>query len=105
MAKHFSDLEIKVLSDLAKASDWKRPQELGGTTKSPHSRILRKLSDSGLAEKRRRSEDESKRSGYLYRITEEGRATLRREQVQGAESAYGLPERHEGRQPQGGPSI
>jgi len=97
MAKQFNDLEIKILSDLASASEeWRRPQELGGITKSPHSRILRKFADKGLVEKRRRSEDEGKRSGYVYRITREGQAALRQElEKRGGESGLDLPARHD----------
>lgn len=96
MAKQFSEEEMKILSDLAGTTDWKRPQDLGGTTKSPHSRILKKFADKGLVEKKRRSEDESKRSGYLYRITREGQSALRQElEKQGGESGLDLPARHD----------
>ncbi len=96
MAKQFNDLELKILSDLAHASDWKRPQELGGATKSPHSRILKKFVERGLAEKKRRSEAEDKRSGYLYRITREGQSVMRQElEKQGRESDLDLPGRHD----------
>jgi DNA-binding MarR family transcriptional regulator len=97
MAKQFNELEITILSDLAHAgTDWKRPQELGGSTKSPHSRVLRKFADKGLVEKRRVGEDESRRSGYLYRITKEGQSALRQElERQGREIDLDLPGRHD----------
>lgn len=96
MARQFNELEIKILSDLASGTEWKRPQELGGSTKSPHSRILRKFVGKGLVEKQRRNEDESKRSGNLYRITKEGQAALRQElEKHGQESGLDLPGRHD----------
>ena len=104
MARQFSDLEIKILSDLASANDWKRPQELGGVTKSPHSRLLKKFSDKGLVEKRRRNADEGKRSGYLYRITHEGQSALRQElEKRGRRSDYDLPGRHDEHRTEGDP--
>jgi DNA-binding MarR family transcriptional regulator len=105
MAKQFNELEMRILSELAHAgADWKRPQELGGSTKSPHSRILRKFADKGLVEKRRQGEDESRRTGYLYRITKEGQSALRQElERQGKESDLDLPGRHDEHYTVGGP--
>ena len=96
MEKQFNELELRILNDLAHADDWKRPQELGGSTKSPHSRLLKKFADKGLVEKKSRGEDETKRSGYLYRITKEGQSVLRQElEKQGISSDLDLPGRHD----------
>ena len=96
MARQFSDLDMQILSALASGTEWKRPQELGGSTKSPHSRILKKLEKRGLVEKKSRSEDPNKRSGYLYRITKEGQSALRQElEREGRSSDYDLPGRHD----------
>lgn len=57
-------------------SSWLRPLDLGGRDGSNHSAVLAQLARRGLVEVRQRSA--GARGSKLYRLTDDGRAELRR---------------------------
>ena len=71
-----NEQEREVLGEL-RGGDWVRPMDVGGTDGSHHSRTLARLSEQGLAERRKRNTLTNvvvggRRGSYVYRITEAG---------------------------------
>lgn len=70
-----TDQQEEVLASLPLGDVWVRPLDIGGTSQSHHSRILRRLVDLGLVERKERSARGS-RPSYRYRITRLGESAL-----------------------------
>lgn len=64
---------------LEQAGDrWLRPMDMGGRDGSAHSGILAVLARKGFVERKSRGRIHSARGSYVYRMTDEGRAALRK---------------------------
>ncbi len=68
--------DLTLLKALAQKKTWVRPLDIGGHSRSSHSRLLLKLCASGYVEKYHRSAAYS-RASYVYRITDAGRDLLK----------------------------
>jgi DNA-binding MarR family transcriptional regulator len=79
LSRPLSGRELQVLADLRdfRGGGWARPMDVGGRSRSWHSRVLKGLVEKGLVERRERSAWLSLRGSWVYRITAEGREYVR----------------------------
>lgn len=74
--EELNEAELEVLRELAPSysdapAEWFRPLDVGGSSRSHHSRTLARLVSLGLAEEKQRSE-RGPRGSKLYRVTPRG---------------------------------
>lgn len=74
------DREFEILSAMTGHTTWMRPLDVGGGTRSHHSRTLAKMATKGWVERKQRRPWAGPRGSWMYKLTAEGETLWRAEE-------------------------